>query len=146
MIRIFSILPVQLLNKMMTFRYTYVLTYLSIWLLYIILVRIHFREMQGTESRIKIMQVNFRLNVNWRREKCWSSFQKIHFHLQFNLYMIYAWVLLYHFNAMYYILCFESHQLYLLYSSTVLGQDAVVVVSHHNLSLKLETLEPKQII
>ena len=49
---------------------------------------------------------------------------------------------------MYYILCFESHQLYLLYSSTVLGQDAVVVVlvSHHNLSLKLETLEPKQII
>ena len=60
----------------MTFRYTYVLTYLSIWLLYIILVRIHFREMQGTESRIKIMQVNFRLNVNWRREKCWSSFQK----------------------------------------------------------------------
>ena len=37
---------------------------------------------------------------------------------------------------------------YYLYSSTVLGQDAVVVVvvSHHNLSLKLETLEPKQII
>ena len=149
MIRIFSILPVQLLNKMMTFRYTYVLTYLSIWLLYIILVRIHFREMQGTESRIKIM---CKWILDWMLIGGEKNVGLVFKKFTFICNSICTWSMPESYYTIstqctiYFVLKVINYTYY-LYSPTVLGQDAVVVVvSHHNLSLKLETLEPKQII
>ena len=63
----------QLLNKMMTFRYTYLPTHM----LYIILVRIHIREMRTVRDwEPDHVQANCWLYVNWRRKNVGLICQK----------------------------------------------------------------------
>ena len=63
----------QLLNKMMTFRYTYLPTHM----LYIILVRIHIREMRTVRDwEPDHVQANCWLYVNWRRKNVGLVCQK----------------------------------------------------------------------